>query len=109
MRTSTATTALTCTIDSAAAVRRFSSWAVWRKISVSSVDRVGPPRIKMTPNDVNVKRKTIAAAPTSAGRNAGSTTEVNARHRLAPSTRAASSCSGSRCDQKPPTIRTTTA
>ena len=43
------------------------------------------------------------------GRRAGSVTLRNVRHRLAPSICAASSWRRSRCDQSPPTVRTTTA
>ncbi len=45
----------------------------------------------MTPNDVKVKRNTIALAVAIAGRSAGRVTARNARHVLAPSIRAASS------------------
>ena len=69
----------------------------------------GPPRIRITPNDVKVKRNTIAAAAAIAGRSDGRVTSRNARHRLAPSMRAASSGRGSRCAQRLPTVRTTTA
>ena len=65
--------------------------------------------MRITPNEVNVNRKVIVAAAASAGRSAGSVTDRNARQRDAPSTRAASSWCGSRCDQSPPTVRTTTA
>ena len=60
-------------------------------------------------SEVKQKRKTIDAAAMIAGRSAGSVTSTNVRHRFAPSTWAASSGRGSRCDQSPPTVRTTTA
>ncbi len=65
--------------------------------------------MRITPNDVKVKRNTTAAAAAIAGRSAGNVISRNARARLAPSIRAASSARGSRCDQSPPTVRTTTA
>jgi hypothetical protein len=93
----------------AAAMSRWNASAVWRKISTSSVGWRGPPRIRTTPNDVKVKRNTIDAAATMAGRSKGSVTSRKARHREAPSTRAASSMRGSRCAHKALTVRTTMA
>jgi hypothetical protein len=73
------------------------------------VERVGPPRSRITPKEVKQNRKVMVAAATMPGRSAGSVTSRNARHRLAPSIRAASSSFGSRCRHSSPTTRTTTA
>ena len=51
----------------------------------------------------------MAAADAMAGRSAGRVTSRKARHRDAPSVRAASSVRGSSPSQSPPTVRTTTA
>src|SRR4051812_5845700 len=61
------------------------------------------------PNDVNENRKTIEAAAAIDGASSGNVVVRNARHRDAPSTRAASVVRGSICSQNVPTVRTTTA
>ena len=66
--------------------------------------------MRITPNDVNVNRNTIAAAAAIAGPQRGQRDlDGTCATRLAPSIRAASSWRGSRCAQRPPTVRTTTA
>ncbi len=80
-----------------------------RWISTSIVARPGPPRIRTTPKEVKVNRKTIAAEAAMAGLSSGRDTSRKVRQREAPSTRAASSSRGSSIDHRPPTVRTTTA
>ncbi len=69
----------------------------------------GPPRIFTTPNEVNVNRKTIEAAPASDGRSWGRVTVRNTVARDAPSVLAASSVAGSMPIQAAPTVRAITA
>ncbi len=85
------------------------SWVACLQISTSNVARVGPPRMRITPNELNVNRNTIDVAAAIAGARRGSVTLVQTRHLDAPRTRAASARRGSRCAQNVPTVRTTTA
>ena len=61
-------TATSCSTARVAAVPRLPSWVAWRQISTSIVDVPASPRTRITPNDVNVKTKTIEAAARMAGR-----------------------------------------
>ena len=61
------------------------------------------------PNEVNEKRKTIAAAAASAGASSGAVISRSRADGPAPSVAAASDTRGSRFAQYVPTIRTTTA
>ena len=79
-----------------AAVPMSPSCVARRQISTSTVVVPASPRTRMTPNDVNVKTKTIDAAARIAGRSSGSVTSRNARHGDAPSVAAAASRSGGR-------------
>ena len=76
-------------------------------MTTSRVSRPGPPRTSTTPNDVNEKTKTSAAAEAIAGASAGSVTSRSVAHRPAPSRRAASSVRGSRFAHTPATRRIT--
>ncbi len=91
-----AATATSCTRASAAAVVRSVRCVAARQISVSRVGWPGPPTVRITPNDVKQNRNTIPAALHSAGANRGASTSRHTRHRVAPSTRAASSVRGSK-------------
>ena len=68
-----------------------------------------PPSSSTTPKPVAQKRKTTAAAETTAGRSAGSVTVVSTWSGEAPSADAASAGRRSRVSQAVPTVRITTA
>ena len=85
------------------------SWVARRHTSTSIVRVPGAARMRITPNEVNVNRKTIVAAAVIAGRICGSEIWVNTRQRDAPSVAAVYSMSVGRCSHSAPTTRTTTA
>ena len=59
----------------------------WRQISTSIVELRTSPRMRTTPNDVNVNTKTIAAPAAIAGRIAGRVISRNTRQRGCPERR----------------------
>ncbi len=91
------------------------AWSTWpscvaRRHTSTSIVRVpGAPRTRITPNEVNVNRKMIAAAAVTAGRISGRVISRNTTNGEAPSVAAASSMSAGRCSHTVPTVRTTTA
>ena len=91
------------------------AWSTWpscvaRLHTSTSIVRVpGAPRTRITPNDVNVNRKMIAAAAATAGRISGRVISRKTTSGAAPSVAAASSMSAGRCSQTVPTARTVTA
>ena len=85
------------------------SWVARRQTSTSTVVRSAVPKTRITPNDVNVNRNTIAAAAAIDDRSSGSVTDRNVRHGPAPSVAAASSRSVGIRSHDAPTVRTTTA
>ncbi len=85
------------------------SWVARRQTSTSTVVRSAVPKTLITPKEVKVNRKTIAAAAAIADRSSGSVTDRNVRHGPAPSVAAASSRSVGIRSHEAPTVRTTTA
>ena len=73
--------ATSCTTVSVAADPMSPKRVAWRQISTSIVELRTPPRMRTTPNDVNVNTKTMAAAAPIAGRIAGSVISRNTRQR----------------------------